>query len=127
MTERRFHSFDEFWPFYVEGHRHPLNRALHYVGTSLGLASLATGVIARRPLLILAAPILGYGPAWIGHFFVEGNRPASFKHPLWSFRADLKMLGLALRGRMGAEVERICGRSDENGASTIDQRESRAA
>lgn len=127
MTDRSFRSFEEFWPFYVEGHRHPVNRALHYVGTSLGLASLTIGVITRRPLLLLAAPILGYGPAWVGHFFIEGNRPASFRHPLWSFRADLKMLGLALRGKMGAEVERICGKAAQRGASVPHESESRAA
>jgi hypothetical protein len=105
----RIQSFEEFWPFYVGEHRHPLNRALHYAGTSAALCTAAAGVCTLNPLLIAAAPVVGYGPAWIGHFLVEGNRPASFTYPLWSFRADMKMLGLAVRGKMSAEVTRLYG------------------
>jgi hypothetical protein len=50
--------------------------------------------------------LLGYGFAWVGHFFIERNKPASFHYPLWSFRGDWKMWALMLRGRMQAEVER---------------------
>ncbi len=102
-----FESFDDFWPFYVKEHRSKANRALHFAGTTLALGAVAAAVVTRRPLLLLAAPILGYGPAWVGHFFVEQNRPASFKHPVWSFMGDFKMYGLMLRGKMSAEVARV--------------------
>jgi hypothetical protein len=102
-------SFEEFWPHYVHAHRHPVNRALHYVGTTAALGSLVTAAVTLNPAWLLVAPVAGYGPAWIGHFFFEKNKPASFEHPLWSLRGDFKMYALALRGRMGAELERICG------------------
>lgn len=105
----RIESFEEFWPFYLGEHRHPVCRALHYVGTSMALGTAVTGVATLNPFLVAAAPVVGYGPAWFAHFFIEGNKPASFTYPLWSFRADFKMLSYALRGRMGAEMERFYG------------------
>ncbi len=65
--------------------------------------------LSFNPAPLLLAPVVGYGPAWIGHFVFEKNRPATFDHPLWSLRGDFKMYFLALRGRMAEEVERICG------------------
>ena len=61
----------------------------------------------RNPLYIPAALVLGYGPAWIGHFFFEKNRPATFTHPWWSLRGDFRMIRLMLSFRMGREAARI--------------------
>lgn len=102
-------TFDEFWPHYVHAHRHPVNRALHYVGTTAAIGAVAAAAVTLNPAWLLVAPVAGYGPAWIGHFVFEKNKPAAFEHPLWSLRGDLKMVSLALRGKMAAEVERICG------------------
>jgi hypothetical protein len=107
--ETELQSFEDFWPHYVHAHRNPVNRALHYTGTTLALGSVAAAVTTFNPLWLLAAPVAGYGPAWIGHFFFEKNKPATFEHPLWSLRGDFKMYWLGLRGRMGAELERVCG------------------
>ncbi len=105
--EKRIESFDEFWPFYVREHKSKLNRQLHFAGTSLALACLAGAVLGKQRWLLLAAPVVGYGPAWIGHFLIEKNRPATFKHPLWSLQADFVMWGKMLAGTMDAEVERV--------------------
>ena len=51
--------------------------------------------------------IAGYGPAWISHFFIEKNKPASWKHPVWSFRGDMVMWWKTLTRTMDAEVERV--------------------
>ncbi len=104
-------TFDEFWPHYVHAHRHPVNRALHYVGTTAALGAVTAAAVTLNPAWLLVAPVAGYGPAWVGHFLFEKNKPATFEHPVWSLRGDLKMYSLALRGKMAAEVERICGGS----------------
>jgi hypothetical protein len=109
VTDKPIQSFEEFWPYYVGEHRSPLNRALHYAGTTMAVGTVVAAAVTRRPWLLLAAPVLGYGPAWVGHFIIEGNRPATFKHPLWSLQADFKMLGLALQGKMADEVTRLYG------------------
>jgi hypothetical protein len=101
----RLTTFEEFWPFYVSQHSRASTRALHFAGTTMVLGSLATGVLVA-PRYALLAFVLGYGPAWIGHFFFEKNRPATFTYPLWSLRGDLRMYGLMLTGRMRPELDR---------------------
>ena len=98
-------SFAEFWPFYVRAHSKPRTRVLHAIGSILALACIALGIL-RNGWFFLAAPVIGYAFAWYGHFFVEHNKPATFKYPLWSFRADFRMWVLALTGRLGQELQR---------------------
>ena len=100
-------NFEEFWPFYMGEHRNPVCRALHYTGTLSGAAIALTGVATLNPFLIPAGLVAGYGPAWVGHFFIEKNKPASFKHPLWSFMGYWKMVSLFLTGRIDAEIARL--------------------
>ncbi|MGB5809222.1 MAG: DUF962 domain-containing protein [Polyangiales bacterium] len=108
MTERA-QSFEEFWPYYVGAHRTRGCRALHYVGTSLGLACLVAALGTGQLWLLLAFPIFGYGFAWVGHYGVEKNRPATFDYWWWSLRGDFKMLAYGLTGRMANEVTRLYG------------------
>lgn len=100
-------NFEEFWPFYMGEHRNPVCRGLHYFGTASGATLALTGIFTMNPFLIPAGLVAGYGPAWIGHFFIEKNKPASFKYPLWSFMGDWKMLAYFVTGRMGAELQRL--------------------
>jgi hypothetical protein len=106
MADSEMKTFAEFWPFYVREHSHPWTRALHAVGT-ITATTLLVGLAAtgRWPWLPLAF-VPGYAAAWVAHFFIEHNRPATFKHPLWSFIADYKMVALMLAGRMNDEVAR---------------------
>jgi hypothetical protein len=99
-------TFAEFWPFYLREHSRLATRALHFAGTTLSLLLIVSAAALRSGRLVLMALVCGYAFAWAGHFFVEHNRPATFKHPLWSFAADWKMWALALRGRLGPELER---------------------
>lgn len=102
-----FRGFEEFWPFYVSQHRRHGTRVLHFTGTSLGLLFLARGLVSARPVFFLWGLVASYGLAWIGHFFIEKNRPATFQYPYWSFLGDLRMYGLMWRGKMTTEVERL--------------------
>lgn len=107
MSKPRLQTFEEFWPYYLGEHRNPLCRTLHFVGSSVALGLLVTAVAVGQPALVLAALLSGYGFAWVGHFFVEKNRPASFGYPLWSFIADWKMWAMTLSGRLGGELSRL--------------------
>lgn len=102
-------SFCEFWPVYVLAHRHPATRAFHFAGTLVGWSFLVAAIVLRNGWLVLAALVIPYALAWSSHFFVEHNRPATFGHPLWSWLADQKMVGLILTGKMGKEVRRCSG------------------
>ena len=96
----RFESFREFYPYYLSEHRHPTCRRLHVVGSTGVLAIVAYAVIAGAWGWLWAAPVVGYGCAWVGHFFFERNRPATFRHPLYSFVGDWAMYRDVLTGRI---------------------------
>jgi hypothetical protein len=117
MQETDPRSFEEFWPFYVRAHADKTNRTLHFIGTTLAMGSVAAAILARRPSLLLAAPVLGYGLAWIGHYGVQGNTPATFKHPLWSLKGDFVMWWKIATSQMDAEVERA---TKANGVAEAD-------
>lgn len=103
MNER-FAAYREFWPYYLREHAQPRTRMLHFFGTGLATTALvalaATGELWFLPVALAA----GYGPAWIGHFFVEKNRPATFTHPLWSLVSDYRMVFTWVTGRLEAEL-----------------------
>lgn len=100
-------SFAEFWPYYLGEHSQPGTRMLHLVGTTLAMSLAVAGVLTSHRWLLLAALLCGYAFAWVGHFFVEHNRPATFRYPFWSFAADFKMWWVALTGRLPAELRRV--------------------
>jgi hypothetical protein len=104
MSQRQYNSFTEFWPHYVAEHSQPATRLLHLVGTTIALGVAAYFVATGRWWLFPLALIPGYGAAWISHFFIEKNKPATFQYPLWSFLGDYKMIWMMLTGRMGDEV-----------------------
>jgi hypothetical protein len=101
---KRFSSYAEFWPHYLREHSRPRTRSIHYAGTITALLLLAIGVVSGPWWLLVIAPFAGYGPAWIGHMFIEHNRPATFTHPVWSLLSDFRMLFLWLTLRLEAEL-----------------------
>jgi len=102
---KRFTTFAEFWPFYLREHSRPGTRALHYIGTSLVVMVAVAAVVTGNWLLFAALPVAGYFFAWIAHFGLEKNRPATFTYPLWSLRADFRMWWFWLTGRLGRELD----------------------
>lgn len=100
-------TYAEFWESYLSEHSKPLTRLLHFAGTMLGIALLVYFVATGRWYYFPLFFVVGYAFAWSAHFFVEKNRPATFKYPLWSFISDFKMIWLMLTGRMSREFARI--------------------
>ena len=100
VVARRFSSFAEFYPFYLGEHANRTCRRLHSAGTSLVIGCVLAAIAARNPWWLLAAPVCGYGFAWVGHFFFEHNRPATFSHPLYSLAGDWVMCAQMLTGRI---------------------------
>jgi hypothetical protein len=99
-------SFAEFWPEYVRAHSDAATRGMHCVGTLFGWGLLVAAIVTRHGWWIVLALAVPYALAWISHFFIEHNRPATFEHPLWSWWADQKMVAMMLVGRMGEEVRK---------------------
>jgi hypothetical protein len=99
MQTSRFASFREFYPYYLQQHANRTSRRLHVVGTLLALLVAALAIAGGRWLWLLAAPLAGYLPAWLGHALFERNKPATFRHPLYSLRGDFLLLAEVLTGR----------------------------
>ena len=97
---KEYTTFKSFYPFYLSQHSNPISRTLHYLGTSLVITLFVVVLINGQLKGLLLLPIVGYLFAWVGHFFFEKNKPATFTYPLYSLRADFLMLFEALSGRL---------------------------
>jgi hypothetical protein len=100
-AKREFASFAEFYPYYLGEHSNIICRRLHYVGSALILVLVgivAAGLLA--PWWLFGIPVIGYGFAWVGHFFFEHNKPATFSHPFYSLLGDWVMFKDMLTGRI---------------------------
>ncbi len=97
-------TYDEFWLRYLRAHSRVNTRLLHYVGSLCAILALALGSMDWR--WIIGAPVLGYGFAWTAHAIIEGNRPETFGHPVWSLFSDYRMLVLALTQRLTPHLRR---------------------
>ena len=98
--ETRYQTFREFYPFYLQEHSNSTCRRLHFAGSSIVLLLLAMAMVTGELQLLWLLPVVGYGFAWVGHFFFEHNRPATFKYPLFSLMGDWVMFRDMLTGRV---------------------------
>lgn len=120
MSKPAIQTYAEFWPFYLREHSLPVTRRFHFVGTSLGVATGIAAIATGRAALIPAALVAAYGFAWFSHFFIEKNKPASFKYPLWSFISDFRMAGLMAVGQLDAHMERAFANGEQGtGANSV--------
>ncbi|AKH69037.1 putative membrane protein [Spongiibacter sp. IMCC21906] len=99
-NQMTFNSFAEFYPYYLAEHQNLVCRRLHLIGSCLVIVVLLTAIFSGAWLLLMLLPLIGYGFAWVGHFFFEKNRPATFSHPLYSFIGDWVMAKDLLTGRL---------------------------
>ncbi len=99
-TESRFSSFAEFYPFYLSEHSNRVSRRLHFTGSSIAIALAVAAPATGQLWLIAVAIVQGYAFAWVGHFFFEHNKPATFKYPGYSLMGDWRMWWEILTGRI---------------------------
>ena len=100
MGEKKFKSFSEFYPYYLSEHGDPVNRRLHFFGTLLTIIVVLFVIFTQTWIALILVPVLGYGLAWIGHYFVEKNKPATFTYPLYSLMGDWVMFKDILIGKI---------------------------
>lgn len=98
-TSTRYQSFKEFYPYYLGEHQKTGTRIMHFLGTTLVFCWLILAAVYLNGWFILYAAISGYFFAWLGHFFIEQNKPATFQYPLWSLRSDFKLYFQILSGK----------------------------
>jgi hypothetical protein len=99
--QKKYQTFRNFYPYYLSEHRNPTCRRLHFIGSTIVLGLLVTMLITRSWWIGAFIPIAGYGFAWVGHFFFEHNRPATFTYPAYSFAADWVMYVQLFSGKIG--------------------------
>jgi hypothetical protein len=86
--EKKFNNLKEFYPFYLSEHQNKTSRILHFIGTTCFFVLILAAIISSTYWLLFFVPIVGYGFAWIGHFFYEKNKPATFQYPFYSLASD---------------------------------------
>ena len=97
---KEYQCFRDFYPYYLSEHQNITCRRLHFVGSVLVLMTLLYSLFTQQWLLLLALPVFGYGFAWVGHFFFEHNKPATFTYPLYSLAGDWVMFKDMLTGKI---------------------------
>ena len=97
--ETKYNSLKEFYPYYLSEHQNSTSRKLHFVGTALLFLILAAAIYYSNYWLLFLIPVVGYGFAWVGHFFFEKNKPATFKYPFYSLASDFILFFDLLTGK----------------------------
>lgn len=97
--QKRYTSFNEFYPYYLSEHRKTGTRVTHFIGTTAFFALLFYAAFSGWYWGVLIGIASAYGMAWIGHFFIERNKPATFQYPLWSLMGDFKLYFAILAGK----------------------------
>ncbi|KAL6750019.1 hypothetical protein V8C86DRAFT_3144309 [Haematococcus lacustris] len=95
----RIQTFREFYPYYQSQHRKTSTRLMHLLGTTVFLGAASWAAVTANLKLVPAGVTAAYALAWVAHFTMECNRPATFKYPLWSLAADFTMFARILTGR----------------------------
>jgi hypothetical protein len=104
-VDRKYRDFRSFYAHYLNEHSNEKNRLLHFLGTLFFMVLVLAGFVMGKWWLFFLIPIVGYGFAWVGHFFVEKNKPATFSQPVFSLAADFVMFWHIITGQIHSKLE----------------------
>jgi hypothetical protein len=113
MEDKKYENLKEFYPFYLTEHQNITSRMLHFTGTSLFLLIVIYAIVTAKYKLLWFAPIAGYGFAWIGHYFFEKNKPATFTYPAMSLASDFIMFWHIITGQLERKLQEAKERTNK--------------
>lgn len=105
MATKVYTSFKDFYPYYLTEHKNATSRALHFIGTLLIFVCVIIGIITGKALWFIIIPLCGYGFAWVGHYFFEKNKPATFTYPFYSLGSDFVMFWHTLTFQINRKIK----------------------
>jgi hypothetical protein len=112
--EKKYKDFKSFYPYYLKEHCDVKNRLLHFCGTLFFFIFLVAGLITGKWWFFALMPLVGYGFAWIGHYFIEKNKPATFTYPLYSLASDFVMFWHIITGQINKKLTEAMSNSGQN-------------
>ncbi|KAL4486161.1 hypothetical protein ABPG72_012214 [Tetrahymena utriculariae] len=77
--------------YIIDALKNEVQLRLHYIGTTISMILFIFLMLQTRYQYLPLVVVTGYAFAWVGHFFFEKNKPATFKYSLMSFMGDFKM------------------------------------
>jgi hypothetical protein len=100
-------SYSEFWRLYLDAHRRPATRGMHYAATVVGAAATLASAVLGEILLAPLGIAIAVGMAVGSHRFIEHNRPLIRINPLYGAVSDLRMMWLGMTGGLSREYARL--------------------
>jgi hypothetical protein len=107
MEVKKYTTFNSFYEYYLTEHSNANNRKVHFIGTLLLIFSFLIGIVTGKLIFFILIPILGYGFAWVGHYFIEKNKPATFTYPFYSLAGDFVMFWDIITGNIDEKLKKI--------------------
>lgn len=99
--------YRDFWVVYLDAHRKPATRGMHYLATATGIGGTALAIWLEFLWFMAGGIALGVVMAVSSHHLIEHNRPLIRVNPFYGALSDLRMCWLAVTGRLNAEYVRV--------------------
>ncbi|WP_119304428.1 DUF962 domain-containing protein [Dongia deserti] len=99
--------YRDFWVAYLDAHRKPATRGMHYLATLTGIGGAVLAVWLEFLWFMAGGIALGVVIAVSSHHLIEHNQPLIRVNPFYGAVSDLRMCWLALTGGLTAEYARL--------------------
>lgn len=99
--------YRDFWVAYLDAHRRPATRGMHYLATLTGISGAILAIWLEILWFMAGGIAIGVVMAVSSHHLIEHNRPLIKVNPFYGAVSDLRMCWLALTGGLAAEYARL--------------------